>query len=73
MPLSEEVEILVTVTRLAVAGGLVTHPIRIHLGQTQVQILLAAGTAEALMEVAHPMIGKIGIKFKEISRFRYEK
>ena len=54
-------------------GGLVTHPIRIHLGQTQVQILLVAGTAVVLMAVAHPMIGNVGIKFKEISRFRYEK
>ena len=54
-------------------GGLVTHPIRIRLGQTQVQILLVAGTAEALMAVAHPMIGNVSIKFKEISRFRYEK
>ena len=54
-------------------GGLVTHPIRIHLGQTQVQILLVAGTAVVLMAVAHPMIGNVSIKFKEMSRFRYEK
>ena len=54
-------------------GGLVTHPIRIHLGQTQVQILLVAGTAEALMVEVHLMIGNVSIKFKEMSRFRYEK
>ena len=73
MPLSEEVEVLVTVTRLAVAGGSVTHPIQIRLGPIQAQILLVAGTAVVLMAVAHPMIGNVGIKFKEISRFRYEK
>ena len=54
-------------------GGLVTHPIRIHLGQTQVQILLVAGTAVASMAVVHLMIGNVRIKIKEISRFRYEK
>ena len=58
---------------LAVAGGSVTHPIRIHLGQTQVRILLVAGTAEALMVEVHLMIGNVSIKFKEMSRFRYEK
>ena len=72
MPLLE-VEAAEEETHLAVAGGSVTHLIRIHLGQTQVQILLVAGTAEALMAVAHPMIGNVSIKFKEISRFRYEK
>ena len=46
---------------LTVAGGLVTHPIRIHLGQTQVQILLVAGTAEASMAEAHPMIGNVRV------------
>ena len=54
-------------------GGLVTHPIRIRLGQTQVQILLVAGTAVASMAVVHLMIGNVRIKIKEISRFRYEK
>ena len=73
MPLSEEVEVLVTVTRLAVAGGLVTHPIQIHLVQTQVQILLVAGTAEALTVEVPLMIGNVSIKFKEMSKFRYEK
>ena len=58
---------------LTVAGGLVTHPIRIRLGQTQVQILLVAGTAVASMAVVHLMIGNVRIKIKEISRFRYEK
>ena len=73
MPLSEEVEVLVTMTRLVAAGGLVTHPIRTHLGQTQAQILLVAGTAEALTVEVHLMIGNVSIKFKEMSRFRYEK
>ena len=54
-------------------GGLVTHPIRIHLGQTQDQTPLVAGTVAASMAVVHPMIGDARIKFKEISRFRYEK
>ena len=58
---------------LAVAGGSVTHPIQIRLGPIQAQILLVAGTAVVLMAVAHPMIGNVSIKFKEISRFRYEK
>ena len=57
MPLSGEVEVLVTMTRLVAAGGSVTHPIRVHLGPTQAQILLVAGTAEALMVEVHPMIG----------------
>ena len=73
LPLSEEVEVLVTMTRLVVAGGSVTHPIRTRLGQTQVQILLVAGTAGALMVEVHLMIGNVSIKFKEMSRFRYEK
>ena len=54
-------------------GGLVTHPTQDHLGPTQVQILLVAGTVVALMAVAHPMTGNVSIKFKKISRFRYEK
>ena len=58
---------------LTADGGSVTHQIRIRLGQTQVQILLVAGTAEALMVEVHPMIGNVSIKFKEMSRFRYEK
>ena len=72
MPLLE-VEAAEEETHLAVAGGSVTHPIQIHLGPIQAQILLVAGTAVALMAVAHPMIGNVSIKFKEISRFRYEK
>ena len=58
---------------LTEAGGLVTHLTQVHLGQTQVQILLVAGTAEALMVEVHLMIGNVSIKFKEMSRFRYEK
>ena len=57
MPLSEEVEVLVTMTRLVAAGGSVTHPIRTRLGQTQAQILLVAGTVVALMVEVHLMIG----------------
>lgn len=72
MPLLE-VEAAEEETHLAVAGGSVTHPIQIHLGPIQAQILLVAGTAVVLMAVAHPMIGNLSIKFKEISRFRYEK
>ena len=60
-------------TPLAVAGGSVTRQIRVRLGPIQAQILLVAGTAEALMVAAHPMIGSLSIKFKEMSRFRYEK
>ena len=54
-------------------GGLVTHPIQIRLGPIQAQILLVAGTVEALMVEVHLMIGNVSIKFKEMSRFRYEK
>ena len=54
-------------------GGLVTHLIRDHLGPTQVQTPLVAGTVAASMAVVHPMIGDARIKFKKISRFRYEK
>ena len=54
-------------------GGLVTHPTQDHLGPTQVQTLLVAGMVVASMAVDHPMIGNARIKFKEISRFRYEK
>ena len=54
-------------------GGLVTHPIRVHLGPTQDQTPLVAGTVAASMAVVHPMIGDARIKFKKISRFRYEK
>ena len=60
-------------TPLAVAGGSVTHPTRVHLGQIQAQTLLVAGTVVASMAVDHPMIGNIHVKIKEISRFRYEK
>ena len=56
MPLSE-VEVAEEETPLTAAGGLVTHPIRVHLGPTQAQILLVAGTAEALMVEVHPMSG----------------
>ena len=72
MPLSE-VEVAEGETPLTAAGGLVTHLTQVHLGQTQVQILLVAGTAEALMVEVHLMIGNVSIKFKEMSRFRYEK
>ena len=72
MPLLE-VEVAEEETHLAVTGGSVTHPIRTRLGQTQVQILLVAGTAEALMVEVHPMIGNVRVKIKEMSRFRYEK
>ena len=54
-------------------GGLVIHPTQVHLGQIQAQTLLVAGTVVASMAVVHPMIGDARIKFKEISRFRYEK
>ena len=54
-------------------GGLVTHPTQVLLGQIQAQTLLVAGTVVASMAVDHPMIGNVRIKFKEISRFRYEK
>ena len=60
-------------TPLAVAGGSVTHPTRVHLGPIQAQTLLVAGTVVASMAVVHPMIGNIHVKIKEISRFRYEK
>ena len=54
-------------------GGLVTRPILDHLGPTQAQTPLVAGTVVASMAVVHQMIGDVRIKFKEISRFRYEK
>ena len=54
-------------------GGLVTRPILDHLGPTQVQTLLVAGMVVASMAAAHPMTGNGSIKFKKISRFRYEK
>ena len=50
-----------------------THPTQVHLGPTQDQTPLVAGTVAASMAVVHPMIGDARIKFKEISRFRYEK
>ena len=58
MPLSE-VEVAEEETPLTAAGGLVTHPIRVHLGLTQAQILLVAGTVVALMVVVHLMIGNV--------------
>ena len=54
-------------------GGLVTHLTQVHLGPTQDQTPLVAGTVAASMAVVHPMIGDARIKFKKISRFRYEK
>ncbi len=72
MPLSE-VEVAEGETPLTAAGGLVTHPIQVHLGPTQDQTPLVAGTVAASMAVVHPMIGDVRIKFKKISRFRYEK
>ena len=54
-----------------------THLTQVHLGPTQDQTPLVAGTVAASMAasmaVVHPMIGDARIKFKEISRFRYEK
>lgn len=58
---------------LTADGGLVTHLTQVHLGQIQAQTRLVAGTAEALMVEVHLMIGNVSIKFKEMSRFRYEK
>ena len=58
MPLSE-VEVAEGETPLTAVGGLVTHPIRVHLGLTQAQILLVAGTVVALMVVVHLMIGNV--------------
>lgn len=43
-------------------GGLVTLPTQGHLGPTQDQTPLVAGTAEASMAVAHPMIGNVRVK-----------
>ena len=39
----------------------------------QAQTPLVAGMVAASMAVVHPMIGNVRIKFKEMSRFRYEK
>ena len=58
---------------LTADGGLVTHLTQVHLGPTQDQTPLVAGTVAASMAVVHPMIGDARIKFKKISRFRYEK
>ena len=58
MPLSE-VEAAEEETPLTAAGGLVTHLILDHLGPTQVQTLLVAGTVVALMVVVHLMIGNV--------------
>ena len=54
-------------------GGLVTHLTQGHLGPTQDQTHLVAGTVVASMAVDHPMIGNVRVKIKKISRFRYEK
>ena len=54
-------------------GGLVTHLTQVHLGPTQDQTPLVAGTVAASMAVVHPMIGNDSVKIKELSRFRYEK
>ena len=72
MPLSE-VEVAEGETPLTAAGGLVTLPTQGHLGPTQDQTPLVAGTVAASMAVVHPMIGDARIKFKKISRFIYEK
>ena len=42
-------------------GGLVTLPTQGHLGPTQGQTPLVAGTAEASMAEAHPMIGNVRV------------
>ena len=42
-------------------GGLVTLPPQVHLGPTQDQTPLVAGTAEASMAEAHPMIGNVRV------------
>ena len=42
-------------------GGLVTHPTQVLLGQIQAQTPLVAGTAEASMAEAHPMIGNVRV------------
>ena len=39
-------------------GGLVTHPTQDHLGPTQVQTLLVAGTVVALMVAVRLMTGE---------------
>ena len=72
MPLSE-VEVAEMEIHLMEAGGLVTLPTQVHLGLTRVQTPLVAGTVVDSMAVVHLMIGNIRKKFKEISRFRYEK
>lgn len=72
MPLSE-VEVAEGETPLTAAGGLVTLPTQGHLGPTQDQTPLVAGTVAASMAVVHPMIGNDRVKIKELSRFRYEK
>ena len=69
MPLSEA-EAAEEEAPLMEDGGLVTHLTQVHLGPTQAQILLVAGTAVALMAVVHLMIGNVRMKFKEISRFK---
>ena len=72
MPLSE-VEVAEGEIPLMEDGGLVTLPTQGHLGPPQDQTPLVAGTVVASMAVDHQMIGDARIKFKEISRFRYEK
>ena len=71
MPLLE-VAVAEEGTHLVEAGGSVIHPIQIRLGPIQAQIPLVAGTAVDSMVVGHRMIGNFIVKFKEISRFRYE-
>ena len=58
---------------LTADGGLVTPLTQVHLGLTQDQTPLVAGTVAASMAVVHPMIGNVRVKIKKISRFRYEK
>ena len=50
---------MAAVTHLAEAGGIVTHLIQDLPGQAQTR--LVAGTAEASMAVAHPMIGNVRV------------
>ena len=58
MPLSE-VEVAEGETPLTAAGGLVTLPTQGHLGPTQDQTPLVAGTVVALMVVVHLIIGNV--------------
>ena len=61
MPLSE-VEVAEGEIPLMEDGGLVTLPTQVHLGPTQDQTPLVAGTVVASMAVDHPMIGNVRVK-----------